>query len=284
MRNLIAFLIKNSYWFFFIILEVICFFLIFQYNSYQRSIYFNSSNEIIGRVYSISGNVSSFFNLRKNNEELLFENAVLQQRVLSLENQLQTFITDTTKTTEAFSPDLTHNQNYGYIVARVISNSVSQVENYIIINKGANDGIKPEMGVVSHKGIVGFIRNVSANYAVVQSALNPKTQLNCKVKRTNTPTTLIWDSNDYKYATLKDFPRYEKFNEGDTIITSGISKFFPEGYVVGRIKSSEGQRDDNFYSLQIELATDFASLSNVLIIDNYKQIEVTNLKEEVKHE
>lgn len=284
MRNLIAFLIKNSYWFLFIFLEVVCFFFIFQYNSYQRSIFFNSSNEIIGRVYSISGNVSSYFNLRKNNEELLFENAVLQQRVLSLENRVQGLVADTITVTDAFSPDLDHLTDYKYIVARVISNSVSQAENYIVINKGSKDGIKAEMGVVSHKGIVGFVRNVSSNYAIVQSTLNPKTQLNCKVKTTNTSTTLVWNGSDYKHATLKDFPRYEKFKEGDTIITSGISKFFPEGFVVGMIKGATNQRDDNFYSLQVELATDFASLSNVLIIDNYSQKEITNLKEEVKHE
>jgi len=283
MRNLIAFLIKNSYWFIFVFLEIVCFFFIFQYNSYQRSIFFNSSTEIIGRVYSISGNISSYFDLRKNNEDLLFENALLQQRILTLENKMQSLSADST-TADAFYPDSEHLIEYKYRIARVINNSVSQVENYIVINKGSSDGIRNEMGVISHNGIVGFVRSVSPSYAVVQSVLNPKTQLNCKVKRSNTPTTLVWGGEDYAYADLKDFPRYEKFVKGDTIITSGVSKFFPEGFIVGTIEDFKGQRDDNFYTLRVKLATDFGSLKNVLVIDNYKQEEITKLKEEVGYE
>ncbi len=283
MRNLIAFLIKNSYWFLFIFLEIVCFFFIFNYNSYQRSIFFNSSNEIIGRVYSISGNVTSFFNLKKNNEDLLVQNAALQQRILNLEHYITNIDSDTL-TNQAFASDSIITDKSSYTTARVVNNSVSQVENYIIINKGSNDGIKPEMGVVSESGIVGFVRSVSPNFSLVQSVLNPKTQLNCKVKNSNTPTTLVWVPGDYRYADLKDFPRYEKFEKGDTIITSGVSKFFPEGFIVGTIDEFKSQKDDNFFTLKIKLATNFASLSNVLVIDNYIQKEITNLKEEVGYE
>lgn len=283
MRNLIAFLIKNSHWFLFLFLEIICFFFIFKYNPYQRSIFFNSSNEIIGRVYLISGNVSSFFNLKKNNEDLLLQNVNLQQRILDLESYIHTIQTDSA-TTRAFNPDSLLTDKNEYIIARVVNNSVAQVENFIIIDKGSNHGIKSEMGVVSGNGIVGFIRNVSPNFSLIQSVLNPKTQLNCKVKNSNMPTTLVWDATDYRYATLKDFPRYEKFETGDTIITSGVSKFFPEGFIVGTIEDYKPQKDDNFYTLKVKLATDFTSLSNVLIINNYTQQEIANLKEEVGYE
>jgi len=284
MRNLIAFLIKNSYWFLFIALEIACFFFIFQYNSYQRSIFFNSSNELAGRVYSISGSVQSFFNLHKNNEALLEENAMLQQRILSLEGYINNIIPDTISP-KAFAPDIEHTINYDYRVARIVNNSISLADNYIIINKGSNDGIEAEMGVISHNGIVGFVRSASPNYAIVQSVLNTKTQLSCKVKRSNMPATLVWNVKDYRYATLKDFPKYEKFEEGDTIVTSGLSKFFPEGFIVGTIKEAKKQKDDNFYNLDIVLATDFATLDNVLIINNYKQKEeITGLMREVRHE
>lgn len=283
MRNLIAFLIKNSYWFLFIFLEIVCFFFIFQYNSYQRSIFFNSSNELIGRVYTISGNISAFFHLKKNNEDLLFDNAALQQRVAQLEEYINVLESDTVKL-NAFITDSLLSDNYHYTIARVLNNSVAQVENYITINAGYNDGIRPEMGVVSHNGIVGFVRSVSPNFSLIQSVLNPKTQLNCKVKRSNIPTTLVWDAKDYRYADLKDFPRYEKFEEGDTIITSGVSKFFPEGFIVGTIEGFKSQKDDNFYTLKIKLSTDFTSLNDVLIINNYTQQEIEDLRKEVGYE
>ncbi len=64
MHNLLAFLIKNISWFLFILLELVGFSLVFEFNSYQRSIFFNATNELRGRVYSISGKVSSYFGMR----------------------------------------------------------------------------------------------------------------------------------------------------------------------------------------------------------------------------
>lgn len=280
MHNLIAFLIKNISWFLFIFLEIVCFLFIFQFNSYQRSIFFNTSNEITGRVYSVSGEIKSYFGLKSENEELLLQNENFRKQILSLENYISSLSTDTLKT-NALVPDREENDKYTYIVAHVVNNSISHVENYITIDKGTKDGISAEMGVVSKDGIVGFVRSVSKNYALVQSVLNPKTQLNCKIKKSNIPTTLVWDAIDSRFADLKDFPRYERFEKGDTVITSGVSKFFPEGFIVGTIEDYKSQKDDNFLTLRIKLSTDFSSLNNVLIINNYHREELTQLRKEV---
>ncbi|GAB6010850.1 rod shape-determining protein MreC [Viscerimonas tarda] len=280
MHNLITFLIKNVSWFLFILLEIISFLFVFNSNSYQRSVFFNTSNELAGRIYAVSGEVSSFFGLRQSNEELLLQNAALQQQVFELESYIESLHSDSLKTV-AFLPDSGRESEYAYIVAHVVNNSVSRIENYIMINKGKNDGIKPEMGVVSKDGIVGFVRTVSPNYALVQSVLNPKTQLNCKIKSSNVSTTLVWDGEDPRYADLKDFPRYEHFEQGDTAITSGVSKFFPEGFIVGTIEDYKSQKDDNFLTLRVKLAADFSTLNNVLVINNYRRRELIELKEEV---
>ncbi|MDR1810690.1 MAG: rod shape-determining protein MreC [Prevotella sp.] len=280
MRNLFAFLIKNINWFLFILLEAVGFFMVFEYNSYQRSIFFNSTNEIRGRMYSVSNKVTSYFGLRSENERLTLQNAALQKRLLELENYVNTLPPDTLRT-NAFSPDNVHETQYSYMLAHVIDNSVSHVENYIVLNKGKNDSVDVDMGVASMNGIVGFVREVSPNYALVQSVLNPNTQLNCKIKGSNVHTTLVWDGRDPRYATLKDFPRYERFAVGDTVITSGVSKFFPEGFIVGIIKGSDSQKDDNFLTLKIALSTDFSSLHNVLVINNYYRRELNRLRKEV---
>jgi rod shape-determining protein MreC len=280
MRNLIAFLIKNISWFLFIFLELAGFMLVFNHNSYQKSIFFNTSNEIQGRIYSISGKISSYFGLSESNKALLLQNANLQERVLALEEYIGSMRTDSLHT-GAFIFSADPERQYTYVLAYVIGNSISHVENYITINKGANDGIAVDMGVASKDGIVGFVRAVSANYALVQSVLNPKTQLNCKIKGANVHTTLVWDANSPRYARLKDFPRYERFAAGDTVITSGVSKFFPEGFIVGTITDSNSQKDDNFLTLSVQLATDFSSLGNVFVINNYHRLELDKLRKEV---
>ncbi|MBF0575353.1 rod shape-determining protein MreC [Dysgonomonas sp. GY617] len=280
MRNLIAFLIKNSSWFLFILLEILCFYFIFQYNSFQRSVYLNSSNEIVGRVYAISGEVTSYFGLKETNQDLLLRNAELQNKVLQLESHIHDRNTDSLKT-QAIVLDSIPNKHFEFIISRVINNSISQIENYITINKGSNEGVHNEMGVVSQQGIVGIVRAVSPNYSVVQTIINPKTSLNCKVKGSNNPGTLAWDGTDYRYTNLEGFPRFEKFAVGDTIITSGNSGIFPEGIIVGVVEDSKNQSDDNFLTLKIRLSTDFSSLKDVLIIKNNDREELIHLEKEI---
>ncbi|MFV0468973.1 MAG: rod shape-determining protein MreC [Dysgonomonas sp.] len=277
MRNLIAFLIKNGAWFFFILLEVICFYFIFQYNSYQRSLFLNSSNEIVGRVYSISGNVRSYFGLKKDNEDLMAKNAVLQEQIWDMENYINTLISDTL-TTRSFVYDSIKTNDYGFVVARVVNTSINKIDNFITIDKGSNDGLKKEMGVVSPLGIVGFVRDLSPNFAIIQPLLNSKSVFNCKIKGSNSSGSLIWEGGDYRYAMLKDFPRHGKFAVGDTVVTSGFSDFFPKDIIVGVVENSMKQSDDNFLTLKVRLATDFTSLTNVLVIVNRKGEERKELE------
>lgn len=279
MHNLIAFLVKNSSWFVCIILEVICFYFIFSYNAYQRSIYLSSSNELVGRVYEVSGNVVSYIGLRDVNEDLLIKNAELQNRILSLEDYIHNKFVDTIQT-HAIIKDSIHGNQYNFIVARVLNNSISQIENYITINKGSKDGLYKDMGVISQQGIVGIVTNISENYAVIQSIIHPKTALSCNVK--GTPGTLTWDAKDYRYASLKGFPRFESFEIGDTVRTSGHSAMFPEGVMVGVIEDSDDDRsNDNFLVLRIKLTTDFASLKDILVIDNKNKSELSDLESEI---
>lgn len=283
MRNLIAFIVKNSSWFLFILLEIVCFYLIFQYNSYQRSVFFNSSNEISGRIYTISGNIMSYFGLREVNQDLLEKNAYLQNKVLALENYVHSVNTNSLKT-DAILKDSIEQDPYNFIIARVIGNSVSQVQNYIRINKGSNSGIKQDMGVISQQGIVGIVVATTPNFSLIQPIINPKTILNCKIKGSNAPGSLVWDSQDYRYADLEDFPRHEKFQKGDTIITSGNSQIFPEGIMVGIVEGFEKQKDDNLLILKVKLSTDFATLKDVLIIENKYRPEYIELEKNITND
>jgi len=282
MRNLINFLIKNSYWFLFIFLEVICFYFIFSGNSYQKSFFFNATNEVTGRVYSVSGSVLSYFGLKQENEELMKQNADMKVEISSLQDYIFSLQSDTIKTRAFLQDSLGRRSQPKYIVARVEKNSISMPENYIVISKGQNDGVHADMGVVSQQGIVGVVRNASANYAIIQPVLNPHSRFSCKILGSSADGILIWDGDDSRYAKLTQYPKYEKVNKGDTIITSGFSDFFPEGIMVGIVEDFKSETDDNFNSLTIRLSTDFGLLKNVQIIDNKNQ-EIKELEKSVKN-
>lgn len=283
MRNLIAFIVKNCSWFLLIFLEVISFYLIFQYSSYPKSVFFNSSNEVIGKVYTVSGNFVSYFGLRETNQDLLEKNAYLQNKVISLENYVHSLSVDSLKT-EAILKDSIEVDPYNFIIARVIGNSVLQAQNYIRINKGSNAGITADMGVISQQGIVGIVIATTPNFSLIQPVINPKTILNCKIKGSNAPGSLVWDAQDYRYANLEDFPRHEKFEAGDTIVTSGYSQIFPEGIMVGIVEGFEKQKDDNLLILKVRLSTDFATLKDVLIIENKYRQEFIDLDKKITND
>ncbi len=282
MRNLINFLLKNSSWFVFIFLEIICFYFVFSGNSYQKSIFLNSSNEITGRVYSISGSILSYFGLREENQELLQRSTELEAQISELKNYIFKIEADSIKT-EAFIRDsLGHRTEPLYIIARVEKNSISLVENYIIINKGKNDGVKVDMGAVSQQGIVGVVRATSPNYAIIQPVLNPHSRFSCKILNSNAAGILIWEGGDARYARLTEYPKYENVAKGDTVVTSGFSDFFPEGIMVGVVEDYKSEADDNFHSLKIKLSTDFGSLKNVWLINNSND-EIKELENKVNN-
>ena len=83
MRNLLNFLIKYNYWFLFLLLEAASFVLLFRFNYYQQSVFFTSANSVAGKVYDVSGTITSYFHLKSVNEDLLDRNTVSYTHLLS---------------------------------------------------------------------------------------------------------------------------------------------------------------------------------------------------------
>ncbi len=281
MHNLLNFLIRNTYWFVFIFLEVVCFYFILSHNSYQRSVFLNSSNEISGNVYATSASVTSYFGLRSDNMELLKKTGELSARIEILENHIFELEKDSLKTIAFLGKD--NEREDDYIPARVINNSVSQTQNFITINKGRNDGVAVGMGVVSHDGVVGEVRAVHNNFAVIQSLLNSDSKFSCKLTKSNAFGPLEWIERNPRYATIREYPSHEQVAVGDTVVTSGYSDVFPNGVMVGTVENIDLQTDVNQYTLTIKLSTDFHALKNVLVINRGHLNEKRELEKQVRN-
>ena len=272
MNNLLYFFIKARPWILFTVYAVIGCILLFNSNPYQHSVYLTSANSISTGVYNAATGVTSYFNLRNINEDLQRRNSDLELELLALKQQMLQFHDMEYAQTHPVDSAL---QRYNFILAHVINNSVHRPHNYITIQKGALDGIKPDMGVVDQNGVVGKVNVVGPHSARIISLLNNNLRLSCKVKSSNTVGSLVWDGDDYRVALLEEIPRHATFNKGDTIITSGYSTSFPEGIPVGVILGEKKGHDDNFHTPMVKLFTDFSKLSTVRII-------VDNMAEELK--
>ncbi len=279
MNNLLNFLIRHSSWFIFILYVILSCVMLFQTNPYQQSVYLTSANAVTASVYEGFSAVTSYFHLRDINDDLQLRNAQLEMEVIDLRTQVNNYkmqIPDSTKLQPAL-------RQFNFVIAHVISNSISQPYNYITINRGSADGIRPEMGVVDQNGVVGMVNAVGKHSARVISLLNPNMKLSCKLKESSYFGSLNWDGKSPYYAMLEELPLHGHYNRGDTVVTSGYSAVFPEGIIVGVVEGRTKNMNGNFVTLRVKLTTDFSQLSTVRAITNtikneLKEIEMQDEK------
>lgn len=277
MNNLLNFLIKHSAWFVFTFFVIASCWLLFKRNPYQQSVYLTSANSVTATLLEGYSNVTGYFHLRETNDELEARNAQLEMELIATRARLADLMTQLPDSTLASAQVLSQ---FDYVMARVISNSVSEPYNYITINRGSSDGIKPQTGVVSHNGVVGIVGVVGPHASRVISMLNPEMKLSCKIKGSDYPGTMTWDGKSVRHALLQELPKHGEYHKGDTVITSGYSSIFPEGVVVGIVEGKEQNASDNFTSLRVKLSTDFSRLDMVRVIDNRLRAELDSVRRE----
>lgn len=274
MRNLFGFLSRNSFFIFFLILEGLAFYLLFQNNRFQKSSFINSSNAVSGNIYESMNEATKYLNLDVVNLDLSQENAELRNSLKQSRISIygRNYIID----------DTVYHQQYEYSAARVINNSVNKANNYITLDKGSINGISEGMGVIGSKGIVGIVKTVSPHFSSVLSVLHSQSKTSAKLKSQNYFGSLIWDGRDYQYGSLVNIPKHVKIFLGDTIVSSGYSAIFPQGIDLGIITSIDKPDGSNFYDIQVKYINDFKSLEMVYIVKNVLKEEQLKIEAEVQ--
>jgi len=276
MRNLWIFISRYNAFFLFIIFFLIGVYLTVKNNSYQRSVTLNSTNEVVGTAYERLNVFKRYLNLGNVNDSLAAENAKLKTTLLALTT------IDSAKDVKVI--DTTTNQQYTYLAAKVVKNSITLRNNVMTINKGTSDGLETGMAVISpQRGVVGFIRDVSAHLATIQSLLHKDTKISVNIKKSNALGSLVWGDNnfDIRKALIKEVPNHIKMNVGDTVVTSGLGQF-PAGILVGKLIKTNIATNDNFLSAELNLFNDFSTLQYVYVIKNKLAKEQELLENPVK--
>ena len=269
MRNLLRFIVRHNFIIIFILLEIFAFVLLFHSSKYHRARYVNFTYSLVGGFSKTFDNIRDYLSLREENRKLIEENNRLYNLLRS------SYLTSAINT--APLNDTIYQRQYLYIDAKVINNSTNKQYNYITLNKGSNHGIEPEMAVVSDNGIIGIVKNVTDNYSSVLSLLNRKFKVNGKIKRNEYFGPLSWTGKGHRKALLTDIPHHVDIMIGDTIVTSGYSAIFPEGYMIG-LASDFRLKGGNYYEITVSLAVDFKKLSNVQVVKNIFREEQIQLE------
>ncbi|MFW5617315.1 MAG: rod shape-determining protein MreC [Prevotella pectinovora] len=265
MRNLLAFLAKYNHWFVFILLEVICFVLLFRFNNFQGSVYFSSANAVAGKVYEYNSSVTTFFNMSQSNKKLSERNLILEQQVRALTQYIATHHGDSLAMEQCQKQALA---GFKLIPAKVIQSTINREDNLMTIDKGKADGIHEDMGVACGTGVVGVVYMASDHYSIVLPVINVNSNISVMIRKRGYFGFLHWKGTPSDIAYVDDVPRHARFALGDYVVTNGYSSIFPPGIMVGKILHVFNSSDGLSYRVQLRLSTDFGKLRHVCVIDN----------------
>jgi rod shape-determining protein MreC len=260
MRNFLQFIWNNQFTLLFFLLEFIGFALLTTNNGFHNSKIQTASTSISGNVADIRDSYAQYLGLKEENEKLLEENKRLKERISLREgknrNQKLPFI---------------------YQTAHAINSTYSLGNNFLILDKGASEGVTAQQAVVGPQGIIGVVHSVSDHYSTVMPIIHSQSTVSCKLKKNNYFGLLKWRGNDDRLAVLEDIPNHIGVFTGDTIVTRGGEGIFPSNILVGKAVSSEKNEATGFQAVTVELATDFRNVYNVYVLENKAKPEVDSL-------
>jgi len=263
MRTILRFIIKQHNLLVFLILAIFSLILTIRNNDYQRAFSIKIVSELTGNIYKSYYSFKQYLNTINENKKLAYENAFLRKLILNRKD-----------TNKAY----TSSANYDLIVANVIYANVYTANNYLMINKGSNDSIKPDMAVICPEGVVGIVKTTSPHFATVIPIINVNAHISARIKTNKYFGTTTWDGKNSNIVNLSDIPYHFKLHLGDTIITSGFSAIFPEGINIGTISHFDYSEGSDFYNIQVKLTTQFNKLDFVYVVRNKYQNELKTLE------
>jgi rod shape-determining protein MreC len=270
MRNLYLFFRKYHFYFLFLLLELIALILFANFNGYQNAASYKWTGELSGSYHQLFYSVRQYFGLARVNRSLVEEMATLQRRMPEA--------IYTTDMNSYIRNDTLFLTEYRYAGARVIHNTVNKRNNFLMIEKGAIHGIRPDMGVIVGNRVVGQVVAVSRHFSWVMSALHSESRISGKLKKNDQMLTVEWPGKNYRKGVAREIPQHVHATRGDTIVTSGYSEVFPEGIGIGVIETVMEDPSESFKSADIRFFTDFNALGFVEVVIDRMKSEKDSLK------
>ena len=255
----------------FLVLEAAAIAVLHYGNELQRSWLSNAGHSVMSVLWSGGEKVRGYFALSAKNDSLAAENARLAARVRCLEDNVAAAGIDVREDIRGA------NGRFRFTPAEIVKLSDNRQHNYIILDKGAEDGILEGAGVITEKGVVGIVENVSAHYSYGISFRNYKMSVSARLGKEGPVGPMSWDG--FRNAVLEEIPHHLVEGLGDTVYTSGFSAIFPRDIPLGVTVGSK-LKDGATYHLEVRLFEEFSSLKYVTIVSNPDAEELESLEKE----
>jgi len=250
-------------------------------SGYLNSVFSSALNPLISAqgwfsnrylaIYEIITIPRDVATLRQQNAILENENSRLQTQIIQLEQQLR----------EAAVLYSLLNFARGkpeniYIAAAVIGRDPSPFLQYIIIDKGSDVGLRRGMPIVTEQGLVGRVDAVISNAARVQLITDASSVINVVLKESEAEGVLTGSVTGD--VTVEMISQDIILVNGDIILTSGLGGNYPSNILIGQVTAIKKLETDLFQSTSVQTAVDFNNLQAVLVITNFKPVDIGPLE------
>lgn len=218
-----------------------------------------------------------FFTLPRDVTELLQSNSQLENEVSNLQSQviqLQEQLREAEVLYSLLDFARARPQDQ-YIAAAVIGRDPSPFLHYVIIDHGSDDGIQYGMPVVTQQGLVGRVDAVTASASRVQLITDPNSKVNVRLQNQNEGAQV--EGSITGDVTLGMVSQNITLNPGDILLTSGLGGNYPTDILVGQVVNVEETENELFKTASVQPVIDFAALRAVLVITNFKTINIQPL-------
>lgn len=240
-------------------------------SSTLQDIWFNRmSHRVMGTLWGWTESVSNHFSLQKQNDQLREENFRLSEELRALKDMEELH-------TEYSELVRGQGNRFTYIPATVVKLSRNSAHNYIILNKGAADGVKTGSGIISSKGVVGVISAVDEHFSYGLTLMNNKISVSARIGRTGIVAPLVWDGLHSDRALLSDLPLHYEIPQSDTVRTSGFSSIFPADIPIG-VTGGSTMFNGSVNRTEVFLFQNFSALRYVTVVNNPARDEITRLE------
>ena len=254
----------------FIALELAMLYLTTRSSELQRIWVARAGHAFMETVWGSTEKVSNYFRLGKENKQLVRENEQLQRELALAKERLRQVRIDTMS--------VGRHPGYTLIPAEVVKMSRGKQHNYIILNRGFEDGIKEKSGIITQAGVVGIVDAVSENNAFAFSLQNHDISISARLGTEGGSGILIWDGIHSNGALLKEIPLQYHYNVGDTVYTSGHSLLFPPDIplgIAGEARVVNGATNE----IKVTLFQDFSAVRYVMVVHNDALDEIEGFTE-----
>lgn len=270
MRKRTSWLSKLANLVIFVVLEMAAFQMVCSNAPLQRTWAAHGAHVFMDKVWGGSNHIGYYFQLRDVNERLSQENAALTQELLLARERLRQAHVDTMA--------LPHRPGFSAVTAEVVKISRGGQHNYLILNKGYEDGVKEKSGIVTYNGVVGIVDAVSAHHAFAFSFQNNDISISARLGSEGSSGLLVWDGVSSDGAVLKEIPLQHQYQPGDTVFTSGHSLLFPPDIplgVAGRSRIINGSTNE----IEVSLFQDFGAIRYVTVLHNNSFDEIQQFEQ-----